>query len=91
MVLQVEGVQTVGIPVKLSRTPGRVHIAPPRFGQHTRELLIEHGYDSATVDAKSRKVQLFSTFKNNPTEAALALNKLFLYRMALRTRLNSTK
>jgi crotonobetainyl-CoA:carnitine CoA-transferase CaiB-like acyl-CoA transferase len=69
--LQVEGVQAIGIPVKLSRTPGRVHSAPPRFGQHTRELLIEHGYDSATVDAKSRKVQLFSTFKNNPPKQPL--------------------
>ncbi len=51
MVVQVEGVQGIGIPVKLSRTPGRAHSAPPRFGQHTRELLIEHGYGAATIDA----------------------------------------
>ena len=51
MVVQVEGVAGIGIPVKLSRTPGRAHSAPPRFGQHTRELLIEHGYGAATVDA----------------------------------------
>jgi len=35
MVVQVEGVPGIGIPVKLSRTPGRAHSAPPRFGQHT--------------------------------------------------------
>ena len=51
MVVQVEGVPGIGIPVKLSRTPGRAHSAPPRFGQHTRELLIEHGYGAATIDA----------------------------------------
>jgi formyl-CoA transferase len=51
MVVQAEGVQGIGIPVKLSRTPGRAHSAPPRFGQHTRELLTEHGYGAATIDA----------------------------------------
>jgi formyl-CoA transferase len=51
MVVQVEGVPGIGIPVKLSRTPGRAHSAPPRFGQHTRELLMEHGYGAATIDA----------------------------------------
>jgi formyl-CoA transferase len=51
MVVQVEGVPGIGIPVKLSRTPGRAHSAPPRFGQHTRELLTEHGYGAATIDA----------------------------------------
>jgi formyl-CoA transferase len=51
MVVQAEGVPGIGIPVKLSRTPGRAHSAPPRFGQHTRELLTEHGYGAATIDA----------------------------------------
>ena len=51
MVVQVEGVPGIGIPVKLSRTPGRAHSAPPRFGQHTRELLTEHGYGAAAIDA----------------------------------------
>ncbi|WP_423458808.1 CaiB/BaiF CoA transferase family protein [Ottowia sp. VDI28] len=51
MVVQVENMQGIGIPVKLSRTPGRAHSAPPRFGQHTRELLAEHGYGEATIEA----------------------------------------
>ena len=51
MVVDVEGSRCIGIPVKLSRTPGRARTMAPRFGQHTRELLIEHGYGAATVDA----------------------------------------
>ena len=51
MVVQVEGIPGIGIPVKLSRTPGRAHSPPPRFGQHTRELLMDHGYGAATIDA----------------------------------------
>jgi formyl-CoA transferase len=51
MVVDVEGARAIGIPVKLSRTPGQARTKAPRFGQHTRELLIEQGYDAATIDA----------------------------------------
>ena len=34
----------VGIPARLSATPGRVTAAAPEFGQHTAEVLLEHGY-----------------------------------------------
>lgn len=44
MVVDVEGSRGIGIPVKLSRTPGQARTMAPRFGQHTRELLIEQGY-----------------------------------------------
>jgi CoA:oxalate CoA-transferase len=41
----------VGIPVKLSETPGELQGPPPRFGEHNRELLQELGYDERAVDA----------------------------------------
>jgi len=51
MVTELDGYQGVGTPVKLSRTPGRVRWKPPRFGQHTREVLGEHGYSESEIDA----------------------------------------
>lgn len=51
MVVQVEGEPGIGIPVKLSRTPGQARTMAPHFGQHTRELLIEQGYSATTIDA----------------------------------------
>ena len=31
--------KTLGLPVKLSATPGGVRTAPPRLGEHTRSVL----------------------------------------------------
>lgn len=45
------GQRGLGIPVKLSRTPGSVHAAAPTLGQHTREVLLGLGYSSTEVDA----------------------------------------
>jgi formyl-CoA transferase len=39
----------VGTPIKLSRTPGSVKSAPPRFSEHTRQVLAEHGFDAAAI------------------------------------------
>ncbi len=36
-------VRLLGLPVKLSETPGAIHRAPPLFGQHTDEVLREIG------------------------------------------------
>ena len=44
-------VQTIGLPVKFSATPGKVMHAAPLFGQHTREVLSEHGFTKAEIDA----------------------------------------
>jgi formyl-CoA transferase len=45
-------VKLLGLPFKLSRTPGDPSRAPgPGLGQHTREVLAEGGYTSAEVDA----------------------------------------
>ena len=37
-------IQTIGLPVKFSDTPGGVHSPAPLLGQHTLEVLIEAGY-----------------------------------------------
>ena len=49
-----QGVRMTGIPVKLSATPARLRRHPPLAGEHTREILREHGYDDAAVAAFER-------------------------------------
>lgn len=39
-----------GIPVKMSRTPGRVRHAPPAFGESGRQILADAGYDRAEIE-----------------------------------------
>ena len=41
----------IGIPVKLSETPGSIRHRGPALGQHSREILVEHGYSTAEIDA----------------------------------------
>ncbi len=38
-------VRTLGLPIKLSETPGKVTSGAPLFGQHTHEVLGEYGFD----------------------------------------------
>ena len=44
-------VQTIGLPVKFSATPGGVQHAAPTFGQHTRDVLHEIGYSPNEIAA----------------------------------------
>jgi crotonobetainyl-CoA:carnitine CoA-transferase CaiB-like acyl-CoA transferase len=44
-------VETLGLPVKFTDTPGAVHTGAPVYGQHTREVLAEHGFAAAEIDA----------------------------------------
>lgn len=55
MVIERPGYRGIGIPVKLSRTPGAVGCNPPRFAEHTRTLLAEAGLDQATIDGLIEK------------------------------------
>jgi hypothetical protein len=42
-----KGIRT---PVRLSRTPASLKSAPPKFSQHAREVLREHGFDDAAIE-----------------------------------------
>ncbi|MBI3328941.1 MAG: CoA transferase, partial [Nitrospinae bacterium] len=43
-------IKVIGIPVKLSDTPGEVGPAAPHLGEHTQEVLQWLGYEGATID-----------------------------------------
>jgi crotonobetainyl-CoA:carnitine CoA-transferase CaiB-like acyl-CoA transferase len=43
--------RALGLPIKLSATPGSVTRPAPTFGQHTREVLGEFGFSAAEIDA----------------------------------------
>jgi len=43
--------RALGLPIKLSATPGCVTRAAPTYGQHTREVLGEFGFSAAEIDA----------------------------------------
>jgi formyl-CoA transferase/CoA:oxalate CoA-transferase len=46
--------RTTGLPVKLSRTPGRIERRPPLHGEHTDEVLLECGLARPEIDALRR-------------------------------------
>jgi len=39
----------LGVPVKFSATPGSIRRPAPTFGQHTREVLLEHGFPETEI------------------------------------------
>jgi crotonobetainyl-CoA:carnitine CoA-transferase CaiB-like acyl-CoA transferase len=43
-------VKAIGLPIKFSETPGGVRKSAPLFGEHTREVLREHGFSDAEID-----------------------------------------
>jgi crotonobetainyl-CoA:carnitine CoA-transferase CaiB-like acyl-CoA transferase len=42
--------RALGLPIKLSASPGRVTRAAPLLGQHTREVFAEFGFSSSEID-----------------------------------------
>ncbi len=43
-------IHNIGIPVKLSATPGQIRTRAPMLGEHSSEVLMEHGFSQAEVD-----------------------------------------
>jgi crotonobetainyl-CoA:carnitine CoA-transferase CaiB-like acyl-CoA transferase len=43
-------VRSLGLPVKFSATPGTVRRPAPLYGEHTRAILLEHGFAAAEID-----------------------------------------
>jgi crotonobetainyl-CoA:carnitine CoA-transferase CaiB-like acyl-CoA transferase len=43
-------IKQLGIPLKLSDTPGMVEGAPPRFGEHNRDVLAMLGYSDSRIE-----------------------------------------
>jgi formyl-CoA transferase/CoA:oxalate CoA-transferase len=46
--------KTLGIPIKLSDTPGRVETAPPKFGEHNLEVLRGLGFNNDQISEFDR-------------------------------------
>lgn len=42
-------IRNIGIPVKLSDTPGSIRLPAPILGQHTDEILLENGYSDKKI------------------------------------------
>jgi crotonobetainyl-CoA:carnitine CoA-transferase CaiB-like acyl-CoA transferase len=42
-------IRTLGVPIKLSDTPGSVRTPPPRLGEHTHAVLRELGFDDEVI------------------------------------------
>ncbi len=47
---QLGTIKHIGVPVKLSGTPGSIRHRAPDLGEHTREVLEEAGYEAAEVE-----------------------------------------
>jgi len=51
MEVLVDGTRTLGIPVKMSDTPGAIRRPAPQVGEHTAEVLREAGFSDAEIAA----------------------------------------
>ena len=53
--------KTLGPPVKFSRTPASVRAPAPLYGQHTREVLVQHGFSEVEIGAFLEEVAMVAT------------------------------
>jgi len=62
-------VKLLGIPIKLSETPGEIRLLPPLLGEHTDEVLRDAGYSAEEI-ARFRKDRIVGTPGERPTAPA---------------------
>jgi crotonobetainyl-CoA:carnitine CoA-transferase CaiB-like acyl-CoA transferase len=77
MVVEVEHstlgpVKTIGLPVKFSRTPGKVRTGAPLYGEHTRGVLHEYGFTDAEIDALEREGAIVSARRSEAARDKVA-------------------
>jgi len=51
MVTELGDYRGLGTPIKLSRTPGGTRGVPPRFAEHSEEVLARHGFTAEEIAA----------------------------------------
>lgn len=69
MVVEVEHstlgpVKTIGTPLKFSSTPGKVRSGAPVYGEHTREVLREYGFNDQEIAAFEKEGAVVSAPDN---------------------------
>jgi crotonobetainyl-CoA:carnitine CoA-transferase CaiB-like acyl-CoA transferase len=48
-------IKQIGIPIKFSRTPGKISTAPPKYGEHTIEISKKLGYTDHEIEQLQQK------------------------------------
>jgi len=51
MAIEKDGYRSWGIPIKFRRTPGSIRSRPPRFAEHGRAILAEHGFSETEIES----------------------------------------
>ncbi len=49
-----QGLPHIGTAIKFTQEPAQIGFAVPRFGEHSRSIAAELGYDAAEIDALAR-------------------------------------
>jgi formyl-CoA transferase/CoA:oxalate CoA-transferase len=51
MIAEIDGFEVLGVPIKLSASPGRVRSRPPRLGEHTAAVFAALGHTEEELAA----------------------------------------
>lgn len=49
-ILEKDWYKGIATPIRLSRTPAKLKHVPPKFSEHARQVLHEHGFDDAAIE-----------------------------------------